>query len=122
MFKRHIYLPSIVLGCAVKMEGSTTKRVLSTMRVTLSEVLRLRAPSLEFSYTKTVSLPAMLRPVPRALQVPSLLDRLLFLLLITPLLLLEPLGEAFGGLGLLGRDEELASRSRSGGRPRKHTL
>lgn len=39
------YLPNIVLGCAVKMEGSTTKRVLSTIRVTLSEVRRFRLPT-----------------------------------------------------------------------------
>lgn len=42
-------LPSMVLGCAVKMEGSTTKRVLSTMSVTFSDVRTLRAPSLTFS-------------------------------------------------------------------------
>lgn len=51
-----LYLPNMVLGCAVKMEGSTTKRVLSTIRVTLSEVRMFRfptvapaAPSLGFS-------------------------------------------------------------------------
>lgn len=43
------YLPSIVLGCAVKIEGSTTKRVLSTMRVTLSEVRRFRVPTVELA-------------------------------------------------------------------------
>lgn len=42
-------LPSMVLGCAVKIEGSTTKRVLSTMSVTFSDVRTLRAPSLTFS-------------------------------------------------------------------------
>ena len=40
-----LYLPNMVLGCAVKMEGSTTKRVLSTIRVTLSEVLMFRFPT-----------------------------------------------------------------------------
>lgn len=40
-----LYLPSMVLGCAVKMDGSTTKRVLSTIRVTLSEVLMFRFPT-----------------------------------------------------------------------------
>lgn len=39
------YLPNMVLGCAMKMEGSTTKRVLSTIRVTLSEVRRFRLPT-----------------------------------------------------------------------------
>lgn len=39
------YLPNMVLGCAVKMEGSTTKRVLSTIRVTRSEVRMLRLPT-----------------------------------------------------------------------------
>lgn len=39
-----LYLPNMVLGCAVKMDGSTTKRVLSTIRVTLSEVLMFRFP------------------------------------------------------------------------------
>lgn len=45
------YPPSMVLGWAVKMDGSTTKRVLSTIRVTLSAVLKLRGPSLMFSHT-----------------------------------------------------------------------
>lgn len=41
------YLPSMVLGWAVKTDGSTTKRVLSTIRVTLSPSLGpLRWPSL----------------------------------------------------------------------------
>lgn len=39
------YLPSMVLGCAVKMEGSTTKRVLSTISVTLSEVRMFLLPT-----------------------------------------------------------------------------
>lgn len=39
------YLPNMVFGCAVKMDGSTTKRVLSTISVTLSEVLVLRLPT-----------------------------------------------------------------------------
>lgn len=40
-----LYLPNMVLGCAVKIEGSTTKRVLSTISVTLSEVLIFRFPT-----------------------------------------------------------------------------
>lgn len=97
LFKLYIlsvqYLPNMVLGCAVKMEGSTTKRVLSTIKVTLSEVLMFRfpaaalaPPSLGFSYTKTIS------PTAKLLKVPSVLDKLLLRLLTTPLLL-EPLGE-----------------------------
>lgn len=101
--KRDANLPNIVLGCAVKMEGSTTNLVLSTMSVTRSEVLTLRAPSLPFSYTNTIS--------PPALQLPSELDWLLFLLLV-PMLTTEPLGDVFWGRGLLGRDE-LWSFSRS---------
>lgn len=89
-------LPNIVFGCAVKTEGSTTNRVLSTISVTLSEVLMFRAPSFAFSYTNTIS--------PAFLQFPSELDWLLFLLLF-PRLLLEPFGEVFCGRGLLGRDE-----------------
>lgn len=92
-----------MLGCAVKMEGSTTNLVLSTMSVTRSEVLTFRAPSLPFSYTNTIS--------PAALQLPSELDWLLFLLLV-PMLTTEPLGDVFWGRGLLGRDE-LWSFSRS---------
>lgn len=79
-------LPNIVFGCAVKMAGSTTNLVLSTIRVTLSEVRMLRAPSFTFSYTNTIS--------PAVLQFPSELDWLLFRLL-SPTLLLDPLGEIF---------------------------
>lgn len=39
------HLPNMVFGCAMKMVGSTTKRVLSTMSVTLSDVLMVRAPT-----------------------------------------------------------------------------
>lgn len=52
--KRGADLPSMVLGWAVKMAGSTTNRVLSTMSVTLSPSLSplLRCPSLPLrSYT-----------------------------------------------------------------------
>lgn len=94
--KKDTNLPNIVLGCAVKMEGSTTNLVLSTMSVTRSEVLTFRAPSLPFSYTNTIS--------PPALQLPSELDWLLFLLLV-PMLTTEPFGDVFWGRGLLGRDE-----------------
>lgn len=104
--KKDTNLPNIVLGCAVKIEGSTTNLVLSTMSVTRSEVLTFRAPS--FSYTNTIS--------PPALQLPSELDWLLFLLLF-PMLTTEPLGEVFWGRGLLGRDE-LWSFSRSCGSSR----
>lgn len=96
-------LPNIVFGCAVKMDGSTTNLVLSTISVTRSDVLTFRAPSFAFSYTNTIS--------PDVLQLPSELDWLLFLLLF-PALLLEPFGDAFWGRGLLGR-EELWSFSRS---------
>lgn len=102
--KDNANLPNIVFGCAVKTEGSTTNRVLSTINVTLSEVLMFRAPSFAFSYTNTIS-PAFL------MQLPSELDWLLFLLLF-PRLLPEPFGEVFWGRGLLGRDE-LWSFSRS---------
>lgn len=96
-------LPNIVFGCAVKMDGSTTNLVLSTISVTRSDVRTFRAPSFTFSYTNTIS--------PDILQLPSELDWLLFLLLF-PTLLLEPFGDAFWGRGLLGR-EELWSFSRS---------
>lgn len=39
----------MVLGWAVKMAGSTRKRVLSTIRVTLSAVRNVRVPSFAFS-------------------------------------------------------------------------
>jgi hypothetical protein len=78
-------LPNIVFGCAVKMDGSTTNLVLSTIRVTRSDVLTFRAPSFAFSYTNTIS--------PDVLQLPSELDWLLFLLLF-PALLMEPFGDA----------------------------
>lgn len=73
------------------------------MSVTRSEVLTFRAPSFPVSYTNTIS--------PLALQLPSELDWLLFLLLF-PMLTTEPFGEVFWGRGLLGRDE-LWSFSRS---------
>jgi len=56
------------------------------MSVTRSEVLTFRAPSFPFSYTNTIS--------PLALQLPSELDWLLFLLLF-PMLTMKPLGEVF---------------------------
>lgn len=96
-------LPNIVFGCAVKMDGSTTNLVLSTISVTRSDVLTFRAPSFAFSYTNTIS--------PDVLQLLSELDWLLFLLLF-PALLLDPSGDTFWGRGLLGR-EELWSFSRS---------
>ncbi|KAG7274448.1 hypothetical protein CRUP_033604 [Coryphaenoides rupestris] len=86
----YTHLPNMVFGCATKMVGSTTKRVLSTMSVTRSDVLVLRAPAPPPAASLAFSL----------LKPPSVVDR-------PP----EPLGATLWGRGLPGREEGPPSRS-----------